>query len=284
MKHKNFAEACVLRVNEKSQRFLNLFVAKYKTHAGKQGEWTFASRSPDPQLAPSINAVIVVAMVRTDAGPRLLCTSEFRIPIGCREYGFCAGLIDKGETPEEAAARELKEETGLTVTKVVLVSPPIVSSAGLSDESVQLVFVEAEGEISTAGQESHEDIKPFFADAETIARMVQMTEEFDGAIAAKAWPVLWMIDFVLNMGVHLDQIFDILAGKMAGLGYVATKKAGQVSPNDGGCWYCHTTDGEMLFSTEFDAYVHKECIERAVEHDEEDREAQIMKRELLGGK
>jgi ADP-ribose pyrophosphatase len=274
-----------MRENTPSLRFLNLFTAQYKTLAGKEGKWTFASRSREPMLCPSVNAVIVVAMVRTAAGPRLLCTSEFRIPIGCREYGFCAGLIDKGETPEQAAKRELKEETGLTVTKVVLTSPPLVSSAGLSDEAVHLVFVEAEGEISTAGQEANEDIKPFLADSETIERMVYMMEEFDGAIAAKAWPVLMFFNFVLNMGINLDQIFDIMVRDLVGLGYVASVNQPDeliASPQNGGCWYCHKKTDDMMFSTEFDTAVHKECIEQAAQ-DPSDREAQIFKRELLGG-
>lgn len=49
------------------------------------------------------------------------------------------------------------------------------------------------------------------------------------------------------------------------------------------CWYCggtHGSDDGMMFSIEFDTYVHKECLERHV-LDKDDREAQIMGRELL---
>lgn len=57
---------------------------------------------------------------------------------------------------------------------------------------------------------------------------------------------------------------------------------GHKAPQDGGCWYCHTDDGDMLFSTEFDTYVHMKCLEATVaENDPNDREAAIMAAELL---
>lgn len=52
-------------------------------------------------------------------------------------------------------------------------------------------------------------------------------------------------------------------------------------PEDGGCWYCYGVDDELVFSTEFDAYVHLECLECRLQDSPDDREAQIMARELL---
>lgn len=40
------------------------------------------------------------------------------------------GLVDDGETPEEAAIRELAEETGYVADHVVEASPVIVSDPG----------------------------------------------------------------------------------------------------------------------------------------------------------
>lgn len=38
-----------------------------------------------------------------------------------------------------------------------------------------------------------------------------------------------------------------------------------VSPVDGGCWFCFTTDPcGMVFDTEFDTNVHIRCIERVL--------------------
>jgi ADP-ribose pyrophosphatase len=42
------------------------------------------------------------------------------------------GLIDEGETAEQAAFRELEEETGFRANKVLQISPVIVSDPGQS--------------------------------------------------------------------------------------------------------------------------------------------------------
>ena len=48
-----------------------------------------------------------------------------------------------------------------------------------------------------------------------------------------------------------------------------------ISPVDGGCWFCYTLDdGEWIFDAEFDTYLHKECLVRALQ--DRDREAQVM--------
>jgi ADP-ribose pyrophosphatase len=50
----------------------------------------------------------------TPAGAELLLEKQFRAPAGKIVVEFPAGLVDEGETAEEAALRELKEETGYT--------------------------------------------------------------------------------------------------------------------------------------------------------------------------
>jgi 8-oxo-dGTP pyrophosphatase MutT (NUDIX family) len=42
-----------------------------------------------------------------------------------------AGLIDEGETPEQAAIRELEEETGFKASSVIESTPVIVSDPGI---------------------------------------------------------------------------------------------------------------------------------------------------------
>jgi lambda repressor-like predicted transcriptional regulator len=35
--------------------------------------------------------------------------------------------------------------------------------------------------------------------------------------------------------------------------------------NEGGCWFCHDDGGEMMFSWEFDCYLHEACLKKALE-------------------
>src|SRR5579871_6363221 len=97
-----------------NEKWLNLFAATYR-HDGKTGRWVYASRRPDPTKAePSVDAVVVVPILRDAGGPpRLVLLREYRVPIADYVYALPAGLPDSGESLEDAARRELREETGL---------------------------------------------------------------------------------------------------------------------------------------------------------------------------
>lgn len=118
---------------------------------------------------------------------RLVITREYRVPLAGVEYGFPAGLVDDGETIQEATVRELYEETGLSVTRILKIGPPVYSSAGMSDESVSLVYVECTGEATSAGNEGSEQIEVLFVSAQEAALLCRNPAlKFD----AKAWLVL----------------------------------------------------------------------------------------------
>lgn len=56
------------------------------------------------------------------AGPEIILQKQFRPPLDKVTIEVPAGLIDAGETAEEAAVRELREETGY-VAKASVTSP-----------------------------------------------------------------------------------------------------------------------------------------------------------------
>ena len=58
-------------------------------------------------------------------------------------FNLCAGMQEKGETIEECIRRELYEETGLSVKKMLKILPPSYSAVGFSDTKTYIAFVEA---------------------------------------------------------------------------------------------------------------------------------------------
>ena len=169
--------------------WLNIFSITYVDKNRRRRNWLLASRSGEPKCITGDfsqpDAVVIVAFHKTRQ--RLVITREYRVPLADYEYGFPAGLVDAGETVQEAAGRELKEETGLELTRFIKIGAPIYSSAGMTDESVSMVYVECDGEPSDTANEGSEDIEVLFVSQKEVRRLCNdPTLKFD----AKAWIVL----------------------------------------------------------------------------------------------
>jgi 8-oxo-dGTP pyrophosphatase MutT (NUDIX family) len=66
--------------------------------------------------AQPIAEVFRQLMILIIVGPEVLLQKQFRPPLDKVVIEVPAGLVDAGETAEEAAVRELKEETGYVGT------------------------------------------------------------------------------------------------------------------------------------------------------------------------
>lgn len=155
------------------------FLKKYELIYDVDGEtvrWEMISLNPlktAADLASHLTAVEIIA--RFEDGDLLLC-KEFRFPVNGAVWEFPTGMIDGDETPQEAAARELYEETGLQVVRVDRILPPACYSVGLTDELIVPVFVTVRGEMRPCDT-AQEDIRPCKMSMQDVRDLLQSPGE-----------------------------------------------------------------------------------------------------------
>lgn len=159
----------------KDGTYLKNYELTYLNKAGREKKYEMVSRrnlSSMEELGQKASGVSIVAY-RED---KLLLLKEFRMSINKEIYNLCAGMIEKDETIEECIRRELYEETGLLVKKIIDILPPSYSAVGISDMKTYIAFIEAEGELEDHTSEN-ESIQAKFYTKEEVREMLK-TEEF----------------------------------------------------------------------------------------------------------
>jgi ADP-ribose pyrophosphatase len=169
--------------------WLRLFRLHYRTKSRVERAWVMATRLPAPRCITGRfekpDAVIIVA--HHVHRSKIVVTREYRVALGDYEYGFPAGLVDAGETVADTAQRELHEETGLTMVQFLRESPPLFSSAGMTDETFALAYLECDGEPSATASHDSELIDVLLVSPAEAGRLCSDASlKFD----AKAWLVL----------------------------------------------------------------------------------------------
>ncbi len=136
---------------EKKQagKFITRYDILYETTDRQEKVYEMISRNPDIKTFEDLhgNAADAVVIIATDeADERILIDREFRLAPGEWVYNFPAGLIDAGETPEESAKRELREETGLELYQIDDIIGTSYSAVGYSNETNVCIVGKARGE------------------------------------------------------------------------------------------------------------------------------------------
>uniref|UniRef100_A0A7S2UI82 Nudix hydrolase domain-containing protein n=1 Tax=Attheya septentrionalis TaxID=420275 RepID=A0A7S2UI82_9STRA len=131
-----------------STKWLALQTIDYTDETGTSRKWDVATRTTKSS-SDKADAVVIVPLLRKSGSANLetLLVTQYRPPLGRSTIEFPAGLIDKDESPENAALRELREETGYIGEKCKIipqVSREVCMSPGLTDESVHCVLVEVD--------------------------------------------------------------------------------------------------------------------------------------------
>lgn len=159
-------------------KYLNLYHLLYENQATHQQK-IYETVSRDPTLTtdtlcnPAPASVIMLVLDPTHDS--ILLSWEHRMSLDKMTVGLPSGIIDPGETPEQAAIRELKEETGLDAVKILQVLPASALTPGLTNDLTHMVLLEAQGS-PTATLSFPEYIVSFWANkAEVKALMTSQT-------------------------------------------------------------------------------------------------------------
>ncbi|GJJ73853.1 hypothetical protein EMPS_06211 [Entomortierella parvispora] len=151
-------------------RWLSLHEVTFNDPSGTERKWELCRRikpaAPGAEAenkvgGASVDSVDVVAVVKNSKGQatNVILVVQYRPAIASFSIEFPSGLIDAGEQPEQAALRELAEETGFSsesgqTIKVVHSSMPVSYEPGLTASCTMMVVVEIEmeqNELSESG-------------------------------------------------------------------------------------------------------------------------------------
>ncbi len=165
---------------ESDNRFLNLFHMNALTDAGRPFDYFFVSRRKEDKLklyTKDIQAEgVVIYPICKEEPEKIVMIRQYRYPLDDYLYELPAGLIDAGETPEQSAVREMKEETGMDFEVYeegnASYRRPFFMGAGFTDESCNAVFGYASGKISRDDMEDTESIQVLIVDKQEAKRIL----------------------------------------------------------------------------------------------------------------
>ena len=160
--------------------FLNLYQMDALDTKGMPFSYYFASRNDAQHIKIRTKSVwaegIVIYAVTEEAQPRLVLIRQYRYPVDAFMYELPAGLIDGDETHGMAAAREMKEETGLDFIEYTggreCYRRPYFMGPGFTDETSATVFGTVSGTVSDAFAEDTEEIQVILADKEKVRHIL----------------------------------------------------------------------------------------------------------------
>jgi len=170
--------------------FITRYDIEYKTNNGNIKNYEIISRNKNLDSFEKLHDKgpdAVVLIMHSEDGSRILINKEFRMAVGEWVYNFPAGLIDDGESFEEAANRELHEETGLTVIRVDDVIGESYSAVGFSNEKNVCVVGVAAGNFTPSDSDVEEIEANWYTKAEV--RELLKTEKF--AARTQAYCYVW---------------------------------------------------------------------------------------------
>lgn len=163
-------------------RFLRCFRVTYTDPLGNQRKWEAVER---------VNCEGIVAIVPVTVQGEMILIRQYRPPLDNYVVEFPAGLSDRGEKLEEAAARELLEETGYVAGEMIFLAEGPVSSG--SSREVLTVYLARDITFRGIGQRDEtEDIEVLKVPAKGIYELLSRCSEKGDLIDLKIYGFIEM--------------------------------------------------------------------------------------------
>ena len=151
-------------------RWVALKRVDYIDQTGKERTWEVAVRKT--RGTTGVDAVAMGnILLHPSRPPSTLLVIQYRPPLDAYTVEWPAGLIDPGETAEQAAVREFKEETGYDC-RLLDISPVQAADPGMSNATMQMALVEVQL------NEGDEEPEQRLEDGEHIQRVIVPLSEF----------------------------------------------------------------------------------------------------------
>ncbi len=135
-----------------------------------------------------------VAVIGKNEQGQLIFVKQFRYPTGQALLEIPAGKLDPGETPEDCAIREMKEETGYRPGKLQLLSS-LYTSPGFCNEVIHVFaglnmtyegLPDEDGTSPPAGDHEYdeENLRIIYLEPDTALKMIYSGEIIDAKTVA----------------------------------------------------------------------------------------------------
>lgn len=186
-------------------RYQSVYDVTYEID-GKSHEHETISRkgtihNPDVLDLSNIGETIdgVTCIILNERHDAICLIQEYRPAANAWICDVPMGLVEPGESPEDAALRETMEETGLADARVLNVLKPTFVNPSVSDSKSVTVVLEAKGDTRFA----EDRIVPMWFELKKIRAL--LTHENCPPMSSKAQTVLYALAMSKDIGLLLSQ-------------------------------------------------------------------------------
>ena len=165
-------------IKKSEGNFLSFYNLVYDNKDGSEKIYEMVCPSKDlsmnnKELLSESNPRSVVIIPLSEDREKVVLNKEYRLVVNTLTYNTVAGFIEKGESIEEAARREIKEETGLDLVEIIDILPPCFSAVGLTNEKNVCIFCTVKGEIDSSNAGVDEEIESVWVTKQEFSNLLK---------------------------------------------------------------------------------------------------------------